>query len=93
MVLPQETFDKQQDDVTEQPLQELPHGQLMSISETPVTSSDSDSELDFDGDFHDQEFWANLYEATSRLCVDALHQMPPIVLLECQMPKRKLARP
>ena len=43
VVLPQETFYRQQDDVTEQPLQELPRGQLMSTSETPVTSSDSDS--------------------------------------------------
>ena len=92
MVLPQETFDSQQDDVTEQPLQELAHGQLMSTSETPVTSSDSYSELDFDGDFHDQEFLCQLYEV-SRLCVEALHQMPPIILLQCQMPKRKLARP
>ena len=72
VVLPQETFDRQQDDVTEQPLQELPHGQLMSTSETPVTSSDSDSELDFDGDFHDQEF-----------CANCMRQSPDCALKRC----------
>ena len=72
VVLPQETLDRQQDDVIEQPLQELHHGQLVSTSETPVTSSDSDSELDFDGDFNDQEF-----------CANCMRQPPDCALKRC----------
>ena len=54
MVLPQEIreTDRQQDGLTGQPLHS-------STSETPVTSSDSESELDFDGEYIDgQEFCA-----------------------------------